>query len=485
MSTVTDLEPKLLWKHFDEIRKVPHPSGNEEKLGEYMKNFAKSMNLEYDQDTVGNLVIRKPASLGYENVDTVILQGHLDMVGEKNSDKEFDFERDQIELIIEDEWLTANGTTLGSDNGIGLAATLAILEDNNLNHGPLEALFTIDEERGLVGASNLSKDFIKGRRLINLDSEEIGVFSIGCAGGGDLHISLPVKYKQPRNDVMLDVHLFGLRGGHSGIDIHEGRGNALKILNRLLYQLDKDIPIEISCIEGGDKHNAIPRETFAKIAIPGNKKEQIQEWFARKIKEIQTEFSPIENNIQIKTKESQQSKVLKNSMQKSLFALIFGIPHGPLAMSRKIAGLVETSNNLASIKCLEKHIKFVTSSRSSNDNALSATLDKITAVSELAGCEIEKANAYPGWMPDLESKILQVALRAYKDVTGTDAKYEAIHAGLECGLIGEKYPGMDMISVGPTIKHPHSPEERVHIGSIQTFYQHVVRMIEILANEKK
>ncbi|MBN1542728.1 aminoacyl-histidine dipeptidase [candidate division KSB1 bacterium] len=483
MSILKDLEPKLLWKYFDEIRKIPHPSGKEEKIAEYVVSVAEKLGLDYDKDSVDNVLIRKAATPGHEKAPTVVLQGHLDMVCEKNSDKTFDFDKDPIELVIDGEWLKADGTTLGADNGIGVAAALAILEDDNLVHGPIEALFTVDEERGLVGAMSLSPDWLQGRTLINMDSEDLGVFSIGCAGGADSHIHLPVNYQAPRGDTAVEVHLSGLRGGHSGIDIHEGRGNAVKILNRLLYQLQKTLPFELACLEGGDKHNAIPREAMARIVVKKDQVKTVEDWMAKAIKDIRIEFNPVEKNIQIAVKKADGNlpQVLDPDSQNRLLALIFALPHGPLAMSRDIKGLVETSNNVASVKCDKDKIKLHLSSRSSNMSALKATRDKLVAIAEMAQAKVEQPEGYPGWMPDLDSEILKISSKTYKEVTGKEAKYEAIHAGLECGLIGEKFPGMDMISLGPTLKHPHSPDERVHVESVDVFFKHVLKILEKLA----
>lgn len=483
MSALDNLDPKKLWHYFDEIRKIPRASGNEDKMAEYVVSVAKQLGLEYEVDSVNNIVIRKAATPGHEQSPGVVLQCHMDMVCEKNNDKEFNFDTDPIQVKIEGEWVTADGTTLGADNGIGIAAALSILEDDTITHGPLEALFTVDEERGLVGAMNLEDHLLKGRTMINLDSEDVGIFSIGCAGGADSHIKLPLKRQSPKGDTLATIHLTGLRGGHSGIDIHEGRGNAIKIINRLLYQANKEIPLELVCIQGGDKHNAIPRETTAQVVISKQKLEDLKKWFATAIKDIQVEFSPLEKGIDVQVKQENENlpKVMDAHSQHQLLSLVFALPHGPLAMSRDIEGLVETSNNVASIKCNDKEAKLHLSSRSSNGTALQATRDKLAAIAKMAGGSIEQPEGYPGWMPNLDSPILKVSLESYKEVAGEDAKYEAIHAGLECGLIGEKYDGMDMISVGPTIKNPHSPEESVHIGSVKTFYDHVVRTIEKLA----
>jgi len=483
MSELRGLQPTLLWSFFDDIRRIPRPSGKEEKVADYLVNFAKQEGLEHKKDDAGNVLIRQPGTPGHEDAQPVVLQAHMDMVCEKNSDKEFDFDNDEIQVLVEDEWVTADGTTLGADNGIGVAAILAVMSDKKCEHGPIEGLFTVDEERGLVGATSISTDWLKGRTLINVDSEDIGIFSIGCAGGSDTHVTLPVKRTDPKGDTVVQIHLSGLRGGHSGIDIHEGRGNALKILNRLLYQLSKNYPVELMSINGGDKHNAIPREAIAKVVMPGNNIKPAEEWLNHALASIREEFHPVEKNIALKVEQINDpaANVLDKQSQRNVIALTFAFPHGPLEMSRTIKDLVETSNNVASIKCNDNEVKFHLSSRSSNDTALQATLDKFEAISAIVGANVHQPPGYPGWMPNLDSNVLQVALDTYKKVTGEDATYEAIHAGLECGLIGEKFEGMDMISIGPTLKHPHSPDEKVHINSVQVFYNHLVKMLEVLA----
>ncbi len=483
MPKITDLEPKLLWKHFDEIRKIPRCSGHEEKAGQYIVSVAKRLGLEYKQDSTGNVVVFKKGSKGHENAKPVVLQGHLDMVCEKNSSKVFDFSKDAIELIIDGDWLKADGTTLGSDNGVGVASALAILEDNSLTHGPLEALFTVDEERGLTGAKTLSSEMLKGRLLINLDSEELGIFSIGCAGGADSMLTLPLKRQKAKGEMLLTLHFSGLRGGHSGIDIHEGRGNAIKILNRLIWQLNQKISVELVSLSGGDKHNAIPREAAAQVVVTKANTSAAKDWLAKAVQDLKIEFQPVEKNISLDVKEEAGAllMVLTTESQSTLSALLFALPHGPLAMSRAIKELVETSNNVASTRCNESDAVIVCSSRSSNAAALQATRDKLTAIAQLAGAKIEQPEGYPGWMPNLDSRLLKVCMDTFKQLTGTEAKYQAIHAGLECGLIGEKYPGMDMISIGPTLRHPHSPDECIHLGSVTEFHKHIIRVLEVLA----
>lgn len=483
MSIVANLEPRLLWRHFDEIRKIPHGSGNEKALGQYVVSVAQRLGLKYSREKSGNIIVYKPATPGRESAPTIVLQGHLDMVCEKHSSKAFDFMKDPIDLVADGEWLRANGTTLGSDNGIGVAATLAILEDSTAVHGPVEALFTVDEERGLNGARTISPKGLKGRIMLNLDSEELGVFSIGCAGGADSMILLPLKRKRAKGNTLVEIHLAGLRGGHSGIDIHEGRGNAIKILNRLLYQMARKIPFELVSVNGGDKHNAIPREVKAQIVVARNKLAALEKWLLNAIHDVQVEFKPVENDITISVTAVNKKvpPVFDAASQEKMLGLLFALPHGPLAMSRSIKDLVETSNNVASIKSEKSRVVIVCSSRSSNGSALKATRDKLAAIVKMSGGVVKQPEGYPGWMPDLESPILKVTMDTFRSITGKNAHYKAIHAGLECGIIGEKFPGMDMISFGPTIQHPHSPEERVHVGSVGIFYKHLIKILETVS----
>jgi len=483
MSVVAHLEPKSLWKYFDEISKIPRGSGDEKAAGDYVLKVAKDLGLKGIRDKEGNVVIYKKATPGHEKSPGIVLQGHLDMVNEKHSTSKHNFDKDPITLLLDGEWLHADGTTLGADNGIGLAAALAVLEDDKLKHGPLEAVFTVDEERGLNGARALTSDLLHGRILLNLDSEELGNFSIGCAGGADTHLALPLKRTEAKGDKVLYLHIHGLRGGHSGIDIHEGRGNAVKVLNRLLWQLSREVKLELVSFNGGDKHNAIPREAFAEIVVRKKDLGKTKSWLEKAIEEIRTEFKPVENKIELTIEElkGKVPKVLEPQSMETLLGLIFALPHGPLAMSRGMKGLVETSNNVAAIKSSAAKAVILCSSRSSNSAALRATRDKLAAIAHMTGVKVEQPEGYPGWMPNLDSPLLKVTMDTYKEVTGKKAVYSAIHAGLECGIIGEKFPGMDMISFGPDLKHPHSPEEKVNVKSVAKFYQHLLKIIETLA----
>jgi dipeptidase D len=480
MSVIEDLEPKLVWKHFDEIRKIPRCSKHEEKIREYTINFAKKQNLEYKTDKSGNVVIKKPGTKGMENKPIIILQGHMDMVCEKNNDVDFDFSKDSIQLKLEGDVLKADGTTLGADNGIGLAMSFAILEDNNIKHGPLEALFTVDEETGLTGAFAMEPDMLKGRIMLNLDSEDFGVITVGCAGGGDSQIKLPVK-TQPINGSLtsLNIKVSGLRGGHSGVDIHEQRGNAVKLLTRMLWKAKDDYKIYITEIKGGDKHNAIPREAYAKVSVDKADKDKFITTLKEEGKNILQEYKPIDPNFKVDFEDIDKLKTtLSGESQNRLLDLLHGLPHGVDKMNYDIPELVETSTNLASIKINEKTVDISMSTRSSIKSALQDFRDRIRAVAELSGANVKEETSYPGWKPNLDSKILKTSKAVFKEMYGKEPKIEAIHAGLECGIIGEKFPGMDMISIGPTLKYPHSPDEQIHVSTVGKTYDFVLKILE-------
>lgn len=480
MSVVEKLEPKLVWKHFDEIRKIPRCSKHEEKIREYIVNFAKKHGLKYKIDKVGNVVVFKPATQGMEKKPTVVLQGHMDMVCEKNNDVDFDFTKDPIKLKLEGDVLTADGTTLGADDGIGLAISLAILEDTSLKHGPIEALFTVDEETGLTGAFALGQDMLTGRIMLNLDSEDFGVITVGCAGGGESKISLPVETQRINKDFEnVVVKASGLRGGHSGVDIHEQRGNAIKILARMLWKANKKHKFYISEIKGGDKHNAIPREAYAKVSIDKNEKNKFISTLKSEEKDIFEEIKPIDPDFKMIVENSEkQDTVLTDELQDKVLNLLHALPHGVDKMSYDIPDLVETSTNLATIAFKDGNIEIGMSSRSSIKSALQDLRDRINAIGTLAGAKVTEDKPYPGWKPNMDSKLLKLSKKVFKDMFKQEPKIEAIHAGLETGVIGEKFPGMDMISIGPTIKNPHSPEEQVHVSTVEKFYKYVLKILE-------
>jgi len=479
MPSIENLEPKLVWKHFDEIRKIPRCSKHEEKIREYIVNFAKKQGLKTKVDPVGNVVIMKPATAEMQNKPTVILQGHMDMVCEKNSDVTFDFSKDPIQLKITGDLLTANGTTLGADNGIGLAISLAILEDKKVRHGSIEALYTIDEETGLTGAFAMKSDMLTGKIMLNLDSEDFGVITVGCAGGGDSSIELPIKMQATLGDESLMVKVSGLRGGHSGVDIHEQRGNAIKILTRLLWKVSQKNEFSIFDIKGGDKHNAIPREAYAKLVMEKKNKNAFVAAIKSEEKEIYDEIKPVDPNLKVDVSSCEPSKTaIERSSQVKLLNLLHGLPHGVHQMNYDIKTLVNTSTNLATISVKENTIVIGMSSRSPMKSALQDIRDRIKAIASLSDAKVSEGMPYPGWKPDLQSKILALSKKTFKDMFKTEPKIEAIHAGLECGIIGEKFLGMDMISIGPTLKNPHSPEEQLHISTVDKFYRYLLKILE-------
>ncbi len=479
---LSELKPESVFYYFSEICKVPRPSKKEEKIISYLENFAAEQKLEIKKDEVGNILIKKPATPGKENLKTVVLQSHVDMVCEKNTDVEHDFLTDPIETIIDGEWLKAKGTTLGADNGIGVATELAILAANDIEHGPIECLFTIDEETGLTGAFALKEGFMSGDILLNLDSEDEGELFIGCAGGidsvGEFHyreVPVPTGYFFFRVDVK------GLKGGHSGGDIHLGRGNANKILNRFLSQTAKKYDMYICEVNGGNLRNAIPREAYAICAVPHDAKEPVRVDLNIFIADIENEFAVSEPDLKLTLQsETPRKTAIDQDTSSRLLKTLYAVPHGVYAMSQDIPGLVETSTNLASIKMIDnKKIKIETSQRSSILSARNDMANTVRAAFELGGARVSFGEGYPGWKPNPHSEILEIAVASYKRLFGVDAKVKAIHAGLECGLFLDKYPGLYMISFGPTLTGVHSPDERMHIPSVEKFWNH---LLDVLAN---
>lgn len=478
-----ELKPALIWKHFEQILKIPHCSGSETALGDYIISQAKKFDLEWKRDDVGNVVVSKKASSGKENAPGVILQGHIDMVCEKNSDVEHDFSKDPIQTEKKGDWISAKGTTLGSDNGIGVAAALALMEDDSLVHGPLEFLFTVDEETGLTGATKISPDFLKGKILLNLDSEDEGSFTIGCAGGADSEILLPLNRKDETDGEPFRLKLFGLRGGHSGLDIDQGRGNAIKLLARMLWQADKKFSFALASIEGGNKRNAIPREAWADIYVGPAQIESLQSSFKQSFDNIYNEYKAVEEEAKFTFEKFEENTKapLTDDSQKMFLDFLLTLPHGVISMHPEMEGLVETSTNMAIVHTHSDHAQVISSSRSSVASALEATRNTIAALCEIAGADLAQPEGYPAWTPNLQSEILQICKNVYSRRFQKEAEVGAIHAGLECGIIGEKFPGMDMISFGPTIEHPHSPEERVHVESVEKFWDFLAAVLSELA----
>ncbi|MDD4055462.1 MAG: aminoacyl-histidine dipeptidase [Bacteroides sp.] len=485
---ITDLNPKGIFHYFNEICKVPRPSKKEEKILAYLKQFAEEHQLEYQQDKIGNLLIKKEATAGKEKLKTIILQSHVDMVCEKNREVEHDFDKDAIIPVVDGEWLKAKGTTLGADNGIGVATQLAILAADDIKHGPIECLFTVDEETALTGAFHLEKNFLSGDILLNLDSEDEGEIFIGCAGGIDSVANY--SYKEidiPTNFFFFKVEVKGLTGGHSGGDIHLGRGNANKILNRFLSQSLERHDLYVCEIEGGNLRNAIPREAHAICAIPNDEnKHNIRAELNIYMAEIEEELGIIEPNFTMTLESvSAQPKAIDRETIANLVKSLYAVHHGVYSMSQDIPGLVETSSNLASIKMMEGNkIKVETSQRSSITSSRDDMAKTVRSALELGGAEVTHRSAYPGWKPNTHSPILEVAEASYERLFGKKAAVKAIHAGLECGLFLHKYPQLDMISFGPTMRGVHSPDERLHIPSVDTFWKHLLDILEHIPEEK-
>ncbi len=481
MTFVSDLEPKPLWSHFDDILTIPRGSKEEDEMRAFVVGVAQRNGLEHRIDATGNVVVKKPGTTGKEHAPATILQAHLDMVNEKNSDVDFDFATDAIRPVLAGEYLTADGTTLGSDNGIGVAAMLAVMEATDLVHGPLELLFTIDEETGLTGAMGLDPSLLSGKQLINLDSEAEGTLTVGCAGGADTDLTLTLDTEPaPGKAAAHTVRLFGLQGGHSGVDIHLQRGNAVQLLARMLRAAEH--PGFLASIEGGNKHNAIPREARATVVIPEG---AAGEFFSRldaQLERVKDEYSVPEPGMDMSVAEvAVPDTVWSSDAGARVLQLVVALPHGVVAMSNDIPGLVETSTNLAAVKNMDGTLRVLMSSRSSVASGLDWIRDKIQAVAALAGAKVEHHDGYPGWKPDLDSRLLGVVSSVHARVLGSEPHVEAIHAGLECGLIGEMVPGMDMISIGPQIEFPHSPGERVHVDSVGRFYELLTETLKELA----
>lgn len=475
------LKPELLWKRFSEICNIPHPSHHEEKIREYIVKFAKEHKLDYTVDEGPNVIIRKPATSGMEGRKTIVLQAHLDMVPQKNSDKEFDFEKDPIEAYIDGEWVTANGTTLGADNGIGASAILAVLESNEIKHGPIEALFTATEETGMDGAFALRAGELKGDILVNLDSETEGELYVGCAGG--LDVTATMKYdtvKLDKNEFTgYRLELKGLKGGHSGMEIVLQRGNANKLLVRFMRNFQEKLGIMLCDIDGGGLRNAIPREAFATVAVMKKNEKAFLAAVKRFEKLYINEYKGIEDSISFKAiPVKTPSKAINFFDQANLVDAVFACPNGVMRMSTSMPGLVQTSSNLARVVSERGYFKIMCLLRSSVNSEKDDLALMIRTVMELSGATVKQSGAYDGWNPNMESPILKTMKESYNKLFGREPDVMAIHAGLECGIIGGKYPSMDMISCGPTIKYPHSPDEKVNIASVEKFWKFLCYTLE-------
>ena len=479
---LSNLQPSAVWRYFGEIMQIPRPSKHEEKISAYLQNFGLQHGFETLHDELGNVLIRKPASKGYENSQGVCLQAHIDMVCEKNGDKEFDFLTDAIQPVLDGEWLTADGTTLGADDGIGVAAILAILDDDTIEHGPLEALFTVDEETGLTGAGGLSTEWLKSDILLNFDDEDEGEFCIGCAGGIDTTVAIDYTTRPcPAGENAYRIKVSGLKGGHSGDDINKGLGCANKMLARILWNATEKCKIGLARIDGGNLRNAIAREAWADVVVTPELDGDLQALVADFRDHLTFEFRSTEPGLTVEITPIEVPELLiDRQTQYNLQNVLLACAHGVLAMSREIPNFVETSTNLASIKMRDNQIHIATSQRSSVESAKMAAAQKIEATFRLIGAHVTHGDGYPGWTPNPSSRVLKVGVETYKQMFGHDPVVRAIHAGLECGLIGEKYPKMDMISYGPTLRGVHSPDERIEIKTVQMFWDLTLQILKNL-----
>ena len=479
-AAIEGLKPELVWKYFAEISRIPRPSKHEEAMTKYVLDTAKKLGLSAKADSFGNVVVKKQATPGHENVRSIALQGHLDMVPEKNSDKVHDFLKDPIELVRKGNMLMANGTTLGADNGIAVATNLAIMEDRSLEHGPLEFLFTVDEETGLTGANNLGSDFLESKTLMNLDSEEEGAVYVGCSGGKNTIGTWKVDFDSvSANMQVCELKVRGLKGGHSGLEIDKGRGNSLKIIARVLSALT-ETGARVSSVNGGNKSNAIPREADAVIAIPKKNMDEAKKIVGQCLDVLKKEIETVDPDLSITLSEirSKKAKVMKKGYQRRILQTLSALPHGVTKMSADIPGLVETSTNVAIIETKGKKVNLITSQRSSVATEIDEICATVRNIFDLAGADYETADGYPGWKPDMKSEILKVAKTTYQSLYGKEVLVKAIHAGLECGIIGEKDPGMDMISFGPTLEGVHSPDEKIHIDTVEKFWNFLIAILK-------
>jgi len=478
MSDITNLDPKPLWENFYKLTQIPRPSKKEASVVKFIEKFGKDLGLETIKDEVGNVIIKKPATKGYENKKPVVLQGHLDMVPQ--SDKDFDFENQPIEAYVDGEWVTADGTTLGADNGIGVAAALTVLQSDDLEHGPIEALFTVDEETGMTGASSLKPGLLDAEILINMDSEDEGELYIGCAGGLETNARFHFKKETlPRDTNAYKLTVKGLKGGHSGLDIQLQRGNANKVLNRILWYATEKLDVRIAGIESGSLRNAIPREGYAMVVVPNNQFGEFKEYVNDVTESVKNELSRVDPDLKIEVNQTDTPDfVLDKKTQDNMVRALYGCPHGVIRMSDDMEGLVETSTNLAVVKSEEHVVSVQTLQRSSVDSAKEDLGNMIRSVFELGGAEVLHEGEYPGWKPNPDSPILKTMQEVYNKKFGKVPEVKAIHAGLETGIISQAYPHLDMISFGPTISYPHSPGEKVNIETVKKFWDFLVETLK-------
>jgi len=477
--SVRELEPIALWNNFEDLIAVPRPSKREEKVIAFMEDFLTKLKLDYEVDKVGNVIARKPATKGMENHKPIVLQAHLDMVHQKNSDKNFDFENQGIQSYVDGEWVTADGTTLGADNGMGVAAIMTVLQSSTIEHPPLEALFTIDEESGMTGVLNLQPGLLKGEILMNLDTEDDDELSVGCAGGIDTNINWSYSEEDaPKNQKGFSIKITGLKGGHSGMDIIYGRGNANKIMNRILWQLN-DLGLRVASIDGGGLRNAIPRESTAHISISQDQQEKLKEELNNIAEALKSEFATTDPNFKVEIIETElPSKVMRKEDQDIFIYAIQCCHDGIRRLSPDVDDLVETSNNVARVYVKDGSAEILCLQRSDRESAKMDMANSIAAPFKLIGAEVKHDGSYPGWKLDPNSPMLLVMKDLYEELFNEKPRVIACHAGLECGLLGQHYPEMEMISFGPTIRHPHSPDEKVNIASVQKFWNYFTEALK-------
>ena len=483
MSTeIRQLQPQALWNKFADLNAVPRPSKKEERVIAFMKDFGKNLGLETIEDAVGNVIIKKPATPGMEDRTTVVMQSHLDMVHQKNNDTIFDFDTQGIEMYVDGDWVKAKGTTLGADNGLGVATIMAILESTDIPHPAIEALFTIDEETGMTGASGLKGGLLTGGILLNLDTEEDDEIGVGCAGGIDVTATRTYNEEEtPEFKIGYEVSVKGLQGGHSGMQIHEGLGNANKIMNRVLFDGFENFGLRISEIDGGSLRNAIPRESKAVVAIDAIHEDAFLLEMAMISTAIRKEYKTMEPNLEINVSKVEcPRKIMDLGVQEGFTRAMYAALNGVYRMSADIPDLVETSNNIARVVVKDGHIKVGCLTRSSVESAKMDLANTLRAAFELTGCEVEFSGDYPGWTPNMDSPILKVMTKLYEDLNGEKPHVAACHAGLECGILGQNYPDMDMISFGPNIKGAHSPDERAQISSVQKYWKFVLEILKAI-----
>lgn len=476
---VRKLEPQIMWSHFADLNAVPRPSKKEERVIKFIQDFGKKLNLETYTDDIGNVIIRKPATVGMEDRETVVMQSHLDMVHQKNADTEFDFDKQGIEMYVEGDWVKAKGTTLGADNGIGVASIMALLSSENIPHPPLEALFTIDEETGMTGALHLKGGLLNGKIMLNLDTEDDDELTIGCAGGIDVTAEGNYTETAVNNDATAyEISVKGLTGGHSGMDIHKGRGNANKLMNRLLYLASDKFDLQIASIEGGSLRNAIPRESIVTMTISALEVQDFKAFIKEQADILATEYRTTDPDFRVECNEIKiPKKVMESSFQSRLLRSIYAVQNGIYRMSPDIAGLVQTSNNLAKVSVKNGNYEILCLTRSSVDTEKTDLSNALKSVFELLGAEVSFGGNYPGWTPKPEAPIIKIMADLYRELFDSEPHVNACHAGLECGILGTHYPDMEMISFGPNIRGAHSPDERVQISSVQKYWKYLLETL--------